>query len=102
MPVKTRRCKSGFDQKLIKSEIVSVLSSFCQDHKLNFHKLMCLRWQNKSGKNCTNKNHKNDIYKNELECEASMTEILAMTFETFGATKEDALKFIKNIENSCN
>lgn len=57
-----------------------------ESHGLNYMKILCLQWQNSTGKPCTNRNHKDDLYKRELECEAQLVECMTMANQGGGST----------------
>ena len=71
------------------------LNKYCDEHKLNWHKVLCLKWQHETGKKCTNKNHTKGIYKNKLECEAALTEGLSMSFQYAGISKKNENKIFE-------
>lgn len=74
-----------------------MLRKICKEQDLNFHKVMCLHWKSKTGKICTNRKHRQDIYADKMECEASLTEILVfhLQYPTKKSAEELRIHLIK-------
>lgn len=60
---------------------MKALLEVCEKNNLNPFKVLCLRWQSTTGNKCPNRNHQKDIYKNKMECEQTLTEIITLHLE---------------------
>ena len=69
-----------------------MLEELCRENKLNFYKVLCLHWQAKTNKKCTNRKHKEGIYADKLECEAALTEMLVFHFQFPTRKSAEALR----------
>lgn len=70
------------------------LKNITKQHGLNWNKILCLKWQENTGKKCTNRKHQADEYAWKLECEAQLVESLAMNV-TLGMADEAAWRDYK-------
>lgn len=70
---------------------VKRLKAWCEKNGMNYMKFLCLRWQSKTNKKCTNRKHAQGVYSKELECEAQLVECLTiqMDFSSIMPDQED-------------
>lgn len=82
--VKTKKRRDDF-QVTIESRGATFwpqnLRYLIEHHNMNYWKVLCLQWRNSTGKSCGKRTHNEDEYKNELECEAQLTESIVVAVQ---------------------
>lgn len=69
-----------------------MLDKLCKEEGLNFYKVMCMRWQANTNQLCQNRNHKQDVYKDKMECEATLVEIVCFHLQFPTKKSAEALR----------
>lgn len=87
--------------KVIESEVgrkrIKTLEKFIDSHGMNYWKFLCLKWQNSTGKKCTNKKHIAGEYSKKLECEAQLVESISIQVEMTGMNEKDFKLMMKEL-----
>lgn len=73
------------------------LVNICEKNGFNFHRMMCKIWMKDTGQKCTNRNHLKEIYKNKMECEATMTMIISLNIKFANSSAQQIKETFKEI-----
>lgn len=94
---------SDFMNKALKrgNVFMNRLQDFCKAEKLNYLKVLCLLWEQDTGKKCQCGNHKKGIYGDtKIECEAQLVSIVSCSLQGSTLTKEDMDEFFVNLKKA--